>query len=276
MDFSSLEHRLVQLEASIRRIERVFGMIFNSNLVDEKEDHKTTQAAATLDQTNDETSRHLAANIVINTERTDNILPTVQPVVVDRKPITIRSPCDVSKPRYDGRCEYFTAAEFLDQFDQYVCSKNQEMEGGDRIAAVYECLQGAPKLWFRAFKYRFDSWETFKRLFLMRFWGCFEQRDFMNKLMNGKYTQRGKQPCMAAYFTRFVINAQYLELPPTEDKLIRLMAGHFPTDVQELLEYNQDIATAYNTLVMMDQTDKVSSPSSHNDRSGGGSCNRTV
>ena len=178
--------------------------------------------------------------------------------------------CNVTKPRFDGRCEYFTAAEFLDRFDQYLIFENRELKDDERIGVMYECLQGEPKLWFRAFKYRFSSWRVFKQLFLMRFWGCAGQRNFMSKMVNGTYVQKGRKSRMSAYFIRFLNNAQYLELPPTEDKVIRLMMNHFPADVQDLLQHNRDITSVYNTLVMVDQAANVSLSSSQNDRSGGG------
>lgn len=203
-------------------------------------------------------------------QRTDAISSIAQPVeAAEVRAITIQ-PNNVNNPRYDGRCVFFTAAEFLDKFEQYLQIEKRDLRDKERIGIIYECLQGEPKLWFRAFQYRFNSWKTFKRLFLNRFWGCLEQRTFMAKMMHGSYVQKGRKSRMSAYFIRFLINAQYLELPPTEDKVIRMMTKHFPSHVQDQLEYNQDIAAVYNTLVMMDLTENESPSSSQHDRSGEG------
>lgn len=272
-DFSIFERRLSAMEFSIKRLERIFNTVFSQSLMEEEQDDTSSLTSNSVTTENNtpclETSNHEIP------EETENTLPPTEPATMESKTIIIQ-PSNVAKPRYDGRCEYFTAAEFLNRFDHYVMTAKQARNDEERIEAVYDCLLGEPKLWFRAFRYRFDKWDTFQRLFLMRFWGYQDQRKFMAKLLHGKYEQRGKRRRMAAYFTRLLINAQYLQLPPTEDKLIRTIAEHFPPNVQEVLAYNNDIGSFYNSLVTMDQMDIESSGiTSQNDRSGGGSCNVT-
>ena len=195
---------------------------------------------------------------------------SITPSVVTKSPAIFIRTDKVTKPHYDGRCEHFTAAEFQNRFDQYVMIEQRELKDNGRIDLVYECLRGEPKLWFRAFQYQFDSWATFKQSFLKRFWGCPEQRSFMTTMVNGSYVRKGKKSCMSAYFLHFLVNAQYMELPPTEEKLIHLMMHHFPSHVRELLKYSRDMTAVYNTLVMMDRTENTASTPSLNDRAGGG------
>lgn len=271
-DLSILERRLTNLESAISKLERIFFKIFNKDLTDESDVPETT--ATVVDESSISCTK---PPVPEKLEEMRNVMvPSATAVsnTIERKTIVIK-PSTIRKPRYDGRCEYYTAAEFLDCFDHYVRAENLLQTDKDRIEAVNECLQGEPKLWCRAFRYRFDSWKTFERLFLARFWGCQQQRKFMDKLLHGKYVQQGKRCRMAAYFTRLLINAQHLQLPPAEDRLVRMIMGHFPSNVQELLMYSSDIGSAYNILVIMDQKNNKYSELSHNDRSGGGSCNAT-
>jgi hypothetical protein len=91
----------------------------------------------------------------------------------------------VSKPMFCGKSSDAHPMDFLHELDDYI----QQMGGTEsqKLNRVLTCLQGEPRVFARAFKYKYSTFADFKKLFRNRYWALKKQREVCEKLQKCSY-----------------------------------------------------------------------------------------
>nr|CAI5868790.1 unnamed protein product [Callosobruchus analis] len=97
-----------------------------------------------------------------------------------------------------------------------------------KIGLALTCLRGSAADWASIKEASFTSYSIFREMFINRFWGVDRQRDLFLHLSYGKFESGSR----AEYFLNLVNQASFLSEPIPEQKLIKMLAKHFPPDIQ--------------------------------------------
>lgn len=245
LDIQNMRQRIQRLEDTIQKLHSFIQSIFNTSLLGD-----------TSEQCEEVVAGPSACNL--NSVEREPAQATVNTVETPRRD-AIHMCSSIKRPIYNGKCDQFTAAEFLERFEAYIHMKSESPSNACLLGSVFDCLSGEPKVWYRAFSYKFTDWGTFKILFLKRFWGNTAQRAFMEHLQRGSYEKKGGSSKMSSYFARIVNKSRYLAVPPTEEKLLFLVKFHFPRKLQNVLSTLTELEQVYNYLAEEDLVQNSSS-----------------
>jgi hypothetical protein len=160
----------------------------------------------------------------------------------------------VSKPMFCGKSSDAHPMDFLHELDDYI----QQMGGTEnqKLNRVLTCLQGEPRVFARAFKYKYSTFADFKKLFRNRYWALEKQREVCEKLQKCSYKSSRGSSHMAEYFLRWLAKSNYLDVSPSKQSFLRQIAYHFPPHVQQSLRRFGD-GTLEAALIILEEEDKL-------------------
>lgn len=159
----------------------------------------------------------------------------------------------LDKPTFTGNKSVDSnPLEFLRELEEYVFSF-----GGthtQRLNLALSCLQGEARLFARAFRDQFETFEDFKILFHNHYWNHDVQRKVREELFKGVYKRRHRSN-MAEHFLRVWTKIQKISVRPTERAFLNEIGHHFPRPIQHALRSLGDgtIWTAYQILLEEDR-----------------------
>ncbi|KAG5879511.1 hypothetical protein JTB14_004736 [Gonioctena quinquepunctata] len=90
------------------------------------------------------------------------------------------------------------------------------------------CLKGTAADWGSIKEDSFTTYEDFEKAFKDRFWGVEKQRELFLELTYGRFESGNR----SEYFLNLVCQSVFLDEKISDEKLICLIAKHFPADVQ--------------------------------------------
>lgn len=119
-------------------------------------------------------------------------------------------------------------------------------------ATIQSMIKGDADYWFQMVESKFNNIEEFEVLVLKQYWSEYVQQKVRQNLYNGKYNDRSGIS-RENYVLRKVYNIRHLEPKFTEGEMVRYLARHFTSDIQnviitqristfdELIEYIREI-----------------------------------
>lgn len=138
-----------------------------------------------------------------------------------------------------------TPKEFIRELRHYFIESHIPSDRQLRVTEKY--LSGQPKMWYKAFRYSFQTFDEFVERFLNKYWGS----EVQNKIRSSLYSRRyaSTMPTKYAhYFACQLSRMQSLDNLLSQRELIDALIQQYPPSTQEIL-----IASDINDLAHFEE-----------------------
>jgi hypothetical protein len=163
-------------------------------------------------------------------------------------------PPPIIKPRFSASTSDVHPVDFIQQLDDYLAMFQGDEQ--QKLKIVMTCLAGDARVFARAFRDSFSTFDEFKAVFLEHFWGLDKQRSLRQRLTNGVYQMTRGVSHMKTYFLRWLAKVKNLKVVPTDRVFLLEITQHFPETVQRALKSFGD-GTITSALRVLDEEDHL-------------------
>lgn len=139
---------------------------------------------------------------------------------------------EISKPTFYGSTRDQHPRDFLNRMDEYFKIKQTNFD--EKLIVIGDCLKSTAYQWFATIRFKIQSYEQFKNIFMEEFWSREIQIQTWSQCLNT--TQITSNITYREHFSNWANKLRHLEIPMlSESEIVRNIANHYPGHVRAIL-----------------------------------------